>query len=39
MKWMDVDGVGTAESNEIGLEGGSLLNWENECYREIGGLY
>ena len=39
MKWMHLDGVGTAESNENGLEGGSILNWENEYYREMGGLY
>ena len=39
MKWMNLDEVGTAESNGIGLGGGSLLNWENECYREMGGLY
>ena len=34
-------GLGWSEYYQIewnGLEDGSLLNWENECYREIGGL-
>ena len=38
----EMDGVGWSGYYCIewnGLGGGSLLNWENECYREMGGLY